>query len=172
MGSAFDLNCINASTDVFGDATCKPWIEVTVREDDVGILSVLLRVVLSSSECSHGPVIVWSQIVLSSALSSVSSLIEKVVLYDKNGGVGKTHSLWHGELVASQNVPATSGKGSSSGCVSNVVAEFGVVVPVEIDLSSGIEHAHNILISFITSPVSEGLARNIDWITWHWLKER
>ena len=84
MRSTLNLNCIDASTDVFGDAASIPWVKISIGEDDIGILSVFLSVVLPSSERSHGPIIIWSQIVFGSAFSSISSLIEKIILIDKN----------------------------------------------------------------------------------------
>jgi len=172
VSTSFNQNCRNVRTDVFADTACKPWIQVTVRENDVGLLSVFLCVILLTSKRFECPVIVRSQIVLGLASCCISCLIENIILNDKNGGVGKAVSLWHGKLVASQAIPTACCKRTSSRSVFDIIAEVGAVSPVEVHLSSFIKHYHDLRIGRTFIPACKGLARDVDWIAWHWLKER
>jgi len=61
--------------DVTRDATSHPWVPITIRENDVGILNKIFGIIVSS-EVIQSPVIVWSQPVFSLAFLSVFGIVE------------------------------------------------------------------------------------------------
>lgn len=84
MGTALDFHCVDTSANIILDAASKPWIEISIREDDVCVLSVLLGVIMLSTKLLHGPVVIWSQIEFSLAVLGVGSCVEEVILSDED----------------------------------------------------------------------------------------
>ena len=103
MRTALDIESYASAigSNVLVETTCTPWIKLSIRENGVGHRHEV-PLVVEAAEVTQGPVIVWSQPI--SLLAHLGVLIEVKLLCNKHGLVA--HSNWHGQLVASQDVPA------------------------------------------------------------------
>jgi len=71
-------NAAAVGRNVFVEATCSPWIQFTVGEDDVGgRKEVLLNV--EAAEVTESPVVVWSEAVRLLANLGVSVIIKRLL---------------------------------------------------------------------------------------------
>jgi len=108
MGRVLDVDHLVIWHHIFKHATCVPWIEVSVRENDVrSALEILGNI--SSSEVVQCPVVLWLELVLGLALSSVGCFVP---IDPGEARLRWIISLRHWELVTSLNFPSTGIKSS------------------------------------------------------------
>ena len=102
MSRVFDEDCDRLIADVLEDATCVPWIQLTVGEDYVRHLhEVTLR--YASTEVVKCPVVLGHLTICSIALGRVLLFIPSSCWEHGCSGVG---SEWHGHLIAGLDSPA------------------------------------------------------------------
>ena len=105
MGAAFDVESDTRaiSCNVLVKTTCPPWIKLPIGENGISHSHEVLLVV-EAAEVTQGPVIVWSQSI--SVLAHLGVLIVVKFLLNKHRVVAV--SDWHGQLVASKDIPAVA----------------------------------------------------------------
>ena len=114
--------------DVLVKTACTPRIKLPIRENGVGHSHEVLFVV-EATEVTQGPVIVWSQSI--GILAHLGVRIKVKCLFNEHG-VGAVAD-WHGQLVASQDIPAVAIKVTGSLPVREVGARVLAGV-VEVDV--------------------------------------
>ena len=105
MSATFDIESYASAIgrNILVKTTCTPWIKLSIGENGVGHGHEVLLVV-ESTEVTQGPVIIWSQSI--GILAHLGVPIEVKFLFNKHGVVAVADG--HGQLVASQDVPAVA----------------------------------------------------------------
>ena len=138
MGATFNVESYARaiSCNVLVQATCSPWIKLAIRENGISHSHEILFVV-EAAEVTQGPVIVWSQSI--SILAHLGVLIVVKCLLNEHRVVAESDG--HGQLVASQDIPAVAVKVTRSFPVREVGARVitGIVEVNICGISEGCE---------------------------------
>ena len=153
------------------DAADGPWVEVSIGENDVVVVLVVISVVLTT-KLREGPSVVWSKTELVFARLSVSSFVP--VLLDKHA-ISTSLIDGHSQLVAGKNIPTSGVKSTRSILLGHVIAEARSFLVVEVDIGDDLKLVKFLLISLAgdgSIPISvSGLTSSLDWVGWNRVQE-